>query len=161
MFNIFKKREVITTLYAPVKGCMVPLTEVNDTVFSSGMMGQGVAFRYDDNTICAPIDGTITLVANTKHAFGMMSAIGVEVLVHIGVDTVNLQGEGFDILQQVNSKVKAGTPVVHLDIDFMLEKEMDLTTPIIITNSQEYICDFTDAKTNVIMKQKIGTVKKK
>ncbi len=137
MFSFFgKKKEV--ELKAPVNGTMIDLTQVPDKVFASKMMGEGVAFVYDGNTVCAPVDGTITLIPNSLHAFGMTTDSGLEVLVHIGLDTVNLNGEGFKKLSNQGEKVKAGTPVIQIDREFMREKGIELTTPMVITNSSDY-----------------------
>lgn len=125
-----------TTLYAPVDGDCIPLSEVKDNVFSSLMLGDGVAFRFDGDKVYAPCDGTICMIAQTKHAFGIVNEEGIEVLIHIGLDTVGLNGQGFKVLVNENQKVKKGTLVVELDRAFLASKNVDLTTPMIVTNSQ-------------------------
>lgn len=133
------KKEKKLKLYAPVNGTMISLADVPDKVFASEMMGKGVAFIYDDNLVCAPCDGKITLIPSTYHAFGMINAIGAEILVHIGLDTVNLKGRGFKALIEQGSKVKKGTPIIEIDREFMKENNVVLTTPVVITNSNDFV----------------------
>lgn len=124
-------------LYAPVDGDCIPVSEVNDRVFSSRMMGEGVAFRFEGSQVCAPCDGKICMIAETKHAFGMVNEEGVEVIIHIGLDTVSLNGKGFTVLVKENQMVKRGTPVIELDQEFLKSKGIDLTTPMIVTNGTD------------------------
>lgn len=144
--DVMEKDEVIETahasgktdflLYAPVDGDCISLDEVKDDVFSSRMMGDGVAFRFKGNRVCAPCGGTICMIAETKHAFGIMNEDGAEILVHIGLDTVNLGGEGFRVLVKENQTVEKGAPVIELDREFFESKGIDLTTPMIVTNGE-------------------------
>ncbi len=138
MFNLFKKKEVDNHLYAPVEGTMIKIEEVPDQVFGTKMMGDGVAFQFEGSEVGAPADGELTMVAHTKHAFGIKTEQGVEVLVHIGLDTVGFQGEGFEVLVQEGSKVKKGQPIIKVDRTFMKEKNANLTTPMIVTNSAQF-----------------------
>lgn len=101
------------------------------------MMGDGVAFRFEGSQICAPCDGKICMIAETKHAFGIVNDDGVELLVHIGLDTVKLNGEGFRVLAEENQTVKKGTPIIELDREFFENKDIDLTTPMIMTNGED------------------------
>lgn len=140
MLNLFKSKTVSreSKVYAPAKGEMIKLEEVKDQVFSQKMMGEGVAFVFNGNQVSAPCDGTLTMVFPTKHAFGITMDNGAEILVHIGMDTVNLKGEGFKQLVKENSKVKQGQPIIEIDRDIMKKNNVDLTTPVIVTNSKEY-----------------------
>jgi sugar PTS system EIIA component len=137
MLNFFKKTEIDYNLYAPVNGEVVKLSEVSDKVFSSGMMGQGVGFKFDGDTVYAPCNGKIILIANTKHAIGIMADNGAEILIHVGLDTVQLNGKGFDVLVSVDSIVKQGEPILKIDRAYMAEKNIDLTIPMVITNSSD------------------------
>lgn len=121
-------------LYAPVDGSCIPVSEVEDSVFSGRMLGDGVAFRFEGSQVCAPCDGKICMIAETKHAFGIVNDEGVELIIHIGLDTVKLNGEGFRVLVKENQTVKKGTPIIELDQEFFLNKGIDLTTPMIVTN---------------------------
>lgn len=123
------------TLFAPVNGTCIPLEQVPDPVFAGKVVGDGVAFIYEDDTVCAPCGGVVTLIAETKHAVGLAGDDGAEVMLHIGMDTVNLQGEGFETLVKMGQRVKAGEPLVRLDRDFMKNRNIDLTTPMILLNA--------------------------
>lgn len=137
MFNLkFGNKKM--TLYAPVKGKLISIEDVADKVFSSKMMGDGAAFVFEGNEVAAPCDGEITLIASTNHAFGITAKNGAEVLVHIGLDTVNLHGKGLQPLLKQGAAVKHGTPVIRIDREFMKENNIDLTTPVVITNSSEF-----------------------
>lgn len=135
MFGFLKKdRKVIV---APVSGKCIPIEEVSDPVFSTKMMGDGFAIVPSEETVAAPADGEIVMIPDSKHAFGLKTKSGVELLVHIGLDTVNLNGEGFTILQEQGAKVKAGTPIIRFDRKFMEEKGIDLTTMVIFTDGKD------------------------
>lgn len=99
-------------------------------------MGDGVGFIFDGDTLYAPIDGKIKLIAATKHAIGFEANNKAEVLMHIGLDTVALKGEGFEVLVYEGDKVKHRTPIIKINRELMQEKNIDLTTPIVITNSE-------------------------
>lgn len=137
MFNFFKKKEKTennNTLICPVDGKTIPLSEVPDQVFAQKMAGDGVAIDSTGDTIVAPADGELTLVFKTKHAFAITLNNGIELLVHIGLDTVSLKGEGFEQLAQQGDKVKAGQPIIKIDRNFIKEKGFSLITPVLITN---------------------------
>ena len=137
MFQLFNKK-IICKLYSPVLGKMIPLEEVKDKVFAEKMMGDGVAFIPEDNTIYAPCNGKIVMIASTKHAIGIITDNQIEILIHIGMDSVNLNGEGFEPLLKVGDKVKKHDPILKLDWNLMKERHIDLTTPLIITNGNNY-----------------------
>ena len=149
MLNIFKGKNTDNNLYAPVDGETVALEKVPDPVFSEKMMGDGIAFTFEGDTVCAPCDGTISLIADTKHAFGITSDNKAEVLIHIGFDTVNLQGEGFSKLVEQGDKVKKGTPIIRVDRALMKDKGIDLTTPMVVTNSSDCTMQIEDAGKSV------------
>lgn len=127
----------IVSLHAPVDGICLPLSEVKDPVFAQHMMGEGVAFDYEGDTIYSPIDGEIAVVAPTKHAIGIKGN-GVEVLIHIGTDTVELNGQGFTTMIEIGQRVQVGTPLIKIDRAFMREHCISLRTPMVITNSAEF-----------------------
>lgn len=122
--------------FAPVSGETVPLTDVPDKVFSSGMMGKGLAFNFSGNTVVAPADGKLTMLPDTRHAFGITTANDSEVLVHIGIDTVNLKGKGFTALAQVNATVHAGDPIIKFDRPAIEDAGYNLITMLLVTNSK-------------------------
>ena len=135
MFKFFnKKQKSDLKLIAPATGKVIDLSEVPDPVFAQKMVGDGVAIDVAGDTIVAPADGTLTLVFKTKHAFALTLNNGIELLVHIGLDTVSLDGEGFEQLAQEGTFVKAGTPIIKINRDFILEKGFSLITPVLVTN---------------------------
>lgn len=137
MFGFLSKNTEIN-LYAPVTGKVMKLNNVPDEVFASGMMGEGLAFELTDGKVCAPCDGEITMIFPTMHAFGIKLKKGAEILVHIGLDTVELNGVGFKQNAKVGDFVKMGEPIITIDLDMIKEKGYDLSTPMIITNHNEY-----------------------
>ncbi|MFL0246103.1 PTS sugar transporter subunit IIA [Candidatus Clostridium stratigraminis] len=135
MFNFLKKnltKEV--KLVAPVSGKTIDLSKVPDAVFSERLAGDGIAIEPTGNVIVAPCDGELTLVFKTLHAFGLTLENGIELLVHIGIDTVSLDGEGFEQLAEAGTKVKAGTPIIKINREVILGKGYSLITPVLITN---------------------------
>nr|WP_304228861.1 PTS glucose transporter subunit IIA [Lactobacillus kitasatonis] len=130
------------TLVSPENGKIMPLSEVKDDVFSSGAMGKGIAIEPNDDVLHAPADGKIIMTFKTGHAIGMKTKTGAEILMHIGMDTVNLQGKGFDTLVEKDQEVKAGDPLVKFDIDLIKKAGYPVTTPMVVTNSK----DFDDIK---------------
>lgn len=125
-------------LASAVSGTVVSLKNVNDPVFSSGMMGKGVAVKPTAGTIVAPADGELTVVYDSKHAYGMKTAAGAEVLIHIGIDTVNLKGEGFTTSRKAGELVKKGETLGTFDQEAVKAAGYDDTVMLIVTNSQSY-----------------------
>lgn len=133
MFDFFKKNQEILS---PVSGKVVDLSQVPDEVFSQRLAGDGVAIDPTSNEIVAPADGVLTLIFNTNHAFALTLKNGVELLIHIGIDTVALNGKGFTRLAEQGAKVKAGTPIVRVDKDFIEKSGYSLVTLALITNTE-------------------------
>lgn len=123
---------------SPISGKVIALEKVNDPVFSSGAMGKGIAIEPMDNKVYAPFNGTIEFIAETKHAIGLLSEDGVEVLIHVGMDTVKMQGRGFNVKTSVNSKVKAGDLLLEFDKNAIEKEGYSLITPVVITNADNY-----------------------
>lgn len=123
-----------TAVYSPIVGEVIPLSEVEDEVFSSGIAGKGVAVIPIEGQIMAPFDGTVVAVFPSKHAIGLKSEDGTELLIHVGLDTVNLAGKYFDTKLVVGDKVKRGQTILTFDRDSILAEGYKLTTPIIITD---------------------------
>lgn len=126
------------SLHSPLKGQVVQLSEVPDEVFASGALGQGAAIKPSDGKIYAPFDGKITAQFPTKHAIGLTSGEGIEVLVHCGLDTVSLDGKGFTVHVQQGQTVKTGDLLLTMDLDFIQENNLETITPIIVTNTDHY-----------------------
>lgn len=129
---------VSTELVSPLDGELLPLSEVKDEVFSSGAMGEGVAIEPSQGVLHAPADGRVVMTSPTGHAIGMKTKDGAEILMHIGMDTVNLQGKGFETLVDKGDEVKAGDELVKFDIDEIHSAGYIVTTPIVVTNSKDY-----------------------
>ena len=129
---------VSTELVSPLDGELLPLSEVKDEVFSSGAMGEGVAIEPSQGVLHAPADGRVVMTFPTGHAIGMKTKDGAEILMHIGMDTVNLQGKGFETLVDKGDEVKAGDELVNFDIDEIHSAGYIVTTPIVVTNSKDY-----------------------
>ena len=131
MFDIFKKT---TKVIAPISGKVIALEMVPDQVFAKKIVGDGVAIdELEGDIACAPIDGTIALIFRTNHAFAIKGSDGIEVLVHIGIDTVELGGEGFERLIEEGTVVKAGDPVIRFNRDIIKSSGRSLMSPVIIT----------------------------
>ncbi|MCH1949584.1 beta-glucoside-specific PTS transporter subunit IIABC [Enterocloster sp. OA13] len=123
------------SIQSPVSGRAVPLSEVRDAVFSSGVLGKGMAVIPTGDTIVSPVKGRITAFFETKHAIGITCENGVEVLIHIGIDTVNLQGKHFTALASVDDLVEPGTPLVKIERQAILDLGYDLVTPVLVVNN--------------------------
>lgn len=133
------KEEPVSSLKAFVSGKVIPITEVNDQVFSSKALGEGVAIQPVSQVVTAPCDGVISMIAeDSNHAIGMTLNNGAEILLHIGLDTVSLNGEGFHVLVKANDKVKQGDRLLEFDKDFIESKGFETTCILIVTNSDEY-----------------------
>ncbi|PLR82285.1 glucose-specific PTS transporter subunit IIBC [Bacillus sp. V33-4] len=119
---------------SPLKGEIKPITEVPDAVFSGKMMGDGFAIIPADGTIVSPVDGKIVNLFPTKHAIGILSDAGREILIHVGIDTVNLKGQGFEALVAENDRVKIGQPLLKVDLDYIKNNATATITAIVFTN---------------------------
>ncbi|WP_224925421.1 beta-glucoside-specific PTS transporter subunit IIABC [Bacillus pumilus] len=124
---------------APMSGKVIPLSEVNDSVFSSEMMGKGVAILPDKGVVQAPFSGKVVTVTPTKHAIGIVSVDGIELLIHVGIDTVSLNGQFFDVLVKEGDEIKTGDHLLSFDIEGIQSNHLDVVTPIIVTNSTQYL----------------------
>lgn len=136
-------------LKAPVSGRAIPLSEVKDEAFAEGMLGKGAAIIPENGDICAPCDGVISVMYPTGHAIGIQTPAGAEVLIHIGMDTVSLNGKGFDVRVKEGQAVKAGDLLVKADLKTIKEAGLDSTTPVIVTNTDDYL-DVKQEKTGTI-----------
>ena len=126
-------------ILAPMSGRAVPLEQVPDTVFSQKMLGEGIAILPEDGKIYAPISGKVETVAETQHAYGFVSEDGLEVLVHVGLDSVTLEGQGFTSHVKAGDIVKAGDLVAEVDLRFLEQKKIPSITPILLCNLTEDI----------------------
>ncbi|PLR81045.1 PTS glucose transporter subunit IIA [Bacillus canaveralius] len=135
--KLFGKKEAIKTvqIFAPVTGTAINLEQVPDPVFSERMMGDGIAVEPSEGEVVSPVDGEIVQVFPTKHAIGIRAQNGAEILIHIGLETVSMNGEGFEAHISVGDKVSVGDRLVSFDLELVKEKAKSTVTPIIITNT--------------------------
>lgn len=138
MLKIFKKKRDKIALSAPCKGVLLPIENVQDAMFANKLLGDGFAMQPQEDIICAPCSGQITMIAATAHAIGIQLENGAEILIHVGLDTVNLNGKGFTVLVKEHQKVKQGTPLLKVDRVFMKKEKMNLTIPIILINDDKH-----------------------
>lgn len=136
--SIQQGSSAVSIVKSPVEGEAKDLSEVNDNVFSQGIMGKGIAILPKRGRVVAPFCGTVEALFNTKHAIGLKSDDGVELLIHIGLDTVNLEGKYFTAHIEAGQKVKAGDLLVEFDIDGIKNEGYDVITPVLVTNSDQY-----------------------
>ncbi|MBQ1460976.1 MAG: PTS glucose transporter subunit IIA [Selenomonas sp.] len=125
-------------LDSPLKGDLVALSEVNDPAFASGAMGFGAAVKNPEGKVYAPVDGEITVMFDTKHAIGVRGSNGEEVLIHVGLDTVKLNGEHFTAHVEQGAQVKKGQLLLEFDVEAIKAAGYDVTTPVVVTNSSEF-----------------------
>ncbi|WP_270770130.1 glucose PTS transporter subunit IIA [Lactobacillus crispatus] len=135
-------------LLAPANGQVIALSKTSDPIFSKGTMGDGFGLTPTDNIVLAPVSGTISMIAETKHAIGITTKDGLEVLVHMGVDTVGLKGEPFDVVIKNGQEVKAGDQIATMNIEMIKAKDLDTTIMTLITNSSMKLdgLDVTEGK---------------
>jgi PTS system beta-glucosides-specific IIC component len=125
-------------LYSPIKGEVKPLSEVNDATFSSGIMGKGFAIQPAEGKVVSPVAGRVTTIFKTKHAIGITSDNGAEILIHVGIDTVKLNGKHFTAHVKDGDFVDVGKTLVTFDMEAIKAEGYDLITPVIITNTDQY-----------------------
>ncbi|HAT2869996.1 TPA: PTS transporter subunit EIIC [Serratia marcescens] len=126
------------TLVAPVTGEVVALAQVPDEAFASKAVGDGLAIRPTDNIVVSPADGTVVKIFNTNHAFCLETDKGAEIVVHMGIDTVALEGQGFKRLVEEGAEVKAGQPILELDLDYLNANARSMISPVVVSNSDDY-----------------------
>lgn len=142
--KLFNKRKL--QIYAPVTGEIISLDQVPDPVFSQKMMGEGVAIMPKGGSIHSPVDGTVILLSGTKHAIAIRSNDGTQILIHIGLETVSLKGQGFTVFVNEGERVSIGQLLIEVNWDYIREHASSLITPIIITNSDEREVQYEVAK---------------
>ncbi|WP_339185193.1 beta-glucoside-specific PTS transporter subunit IIABC [Paenibacillus sp. FSL H8-0317] len=130
-----KKGEV----FSPLIGELVPLSELPDQTFAEELTGKGIAIRPQDGRVTAPFDGTVTLVAKSKHAIMLTSSSGIDILIHVGLNSVSLKGKYFDVKVAAGQEVKKGDLLLEFDMDGIQGAGIDLVTPVIVTNTPDYL----------------------
>lgn len=132
------KDEAKKVVYAPIKGEVIALEEVNDEVFSQGILGKGAAIRPEEGCVYAPFDGTISSIFDTKHAICLVSEDGLELLIHVGIDTVNLEGKPFRTLKQAGDRIKKGEKILEFNIEEIEKAGYETVTPVLVANTDQY-----------------------
>lgn len=137
MFGFLKKNNQEIKIYAPLSGEVVAISEVRDEVFSKKMLGEGVAIIPSSGKLYAPADGTLVSVFKTKHAYTILTDDGLELLIHCGLDTVELAGEGFTVYKNSGDRIRTGELIAEMDLERILAHRKETITPIVITNSDQ------------------------
>ena len=149
MFGFLKRK--VRDVYAPADGQIVALESVDDEVFSQKMVGDGLALVPVTGIFTAPIDGVVSKIFSTNHAYSIKSDKDLEVMVHIGLETVALEGKGFTRIAQEGQRVKAGDTIIEVDLAYIREHAKDIVTPIII--SEESDVREIEKKTGIVKSQ--------
>ena len=159
MFNIFGSDDEKVELLAPLTGEVLPLSKVPDEVFAAKTVGDGVAIKPTDNILVAPVDGVIKQLFPTKHALGIETKSGLELLIHIGINTVELDGEGFEKLADKGDEINVGDELIKFDLDYIEENATSIITPVVITNKDDIESfEVTDSKEVTAGEDKLLTV---
>ena len=139
--KLFGKSEEKTTpndLYAPMAGTAVPVTEVPDPTFAGGMLGNGIAVIPTDGKVCAPCDATVDMMFTTGHAVSLISESGAEILIHVGLETVSLEGKPFTVHVESGEKVKKGQLLMEADLEAIKAAGLNPITPMLVCNSADF-----------------------
>ena len=135
MFGLMKRKP--REIYAPIDGKVIPIEEVDDEVFAGKLAGDGVAILPIGDTFCAPIEGVVTKIFPTNHAYIIKSDKDLEVMVHIGLESMALEGRGFERLVEEGADIKAGDPVIKVDMAYLAQHAKDTVTPIVVTEESK------------------------
>ena len=138
--KLFSKGDKVNpnALYAPLAGKAVPVTEVPDPTFAEGMLGNGIAIIPTDGKVCAPCDGTVDSMFSTGHAVSIVAANGAEILIHVGLETVSLEGKPFTIHVKNGDSVKKGDLLMEADLEMIKAAGLNTITPVLVCNSDMY-----------------------
>ncbi|MGV3346438.1 beta-glucoside-specific PTS transporter subunit IIABC [Enterobacteriaceae bacterium LUAb1] len=150
-----EKKKRTDNIYSPLSGEVIPLASVPDKVFSEKIIGDGIAIIPDDCNVVAPCNATISMIAQSKHAIGLTTDEGTELLIHIGIDTVSLNGEGFNVFVDEGQKVKRGDLLIEFDSDFIKSKLLSTITPVLVTNYEDYLSCKKTTRQRVMSNQDI------
>ena len=150
--SIESKEEADITVPSPLSGKAVPLSEVKDATFSQEILGKGAAIIPDKGVVYAPFDGKIDVMFETGHALGLTADNGVELLIHVGMDTVNLEGKYFYPKKATGDTIKKGDILLEFDMDGIINAGYDITTPVVVSNTEKYtdIVSLKEGKTAML-----------
>lgn len=159
----YKEKEetaAVVTISSPLKGKLVQLSDVKDDAFSSGALGEGIAVMPEEGVLYAPADGTISAFFPTGHAIGLTTTEGVELLMHVGMDTVQLEGKGFKPLAAAGDTVKKGQKLLEFDMEYISKAGFSLVTPVLVANTAEYAAVTPSKGENISYGEELLTVQK-
>ncbi|WP_077613916.1 PTS sugar transporter subunit IIA [Caenibacillus caldisaponilyticus] len=134
LFGSKKNKPMEEEIYAPISGKVIAIEQVPDPTFSEKMMGDGIAIEPADGTVVSPMDGEVVQVFPTKHAVGLKGRSGLELLIHIGLETVSMNGEGFQAAVKAGDRVKKGQTLIRFDLDLVKQKAASSVIPLVVTN---------------------------
>lgn len=137
-FKKAEKKSSERSVGSPVKGTVISITEVNDQVFSQEIMGKGLGIKADENVLTSPVSGKIVTFFPTKHAIGIQTDDGLELLIHVGVDTVKLDGLHFTALKGQGDTVKRGDPLLEVDFEALEKEGYETTVILVVTNTDQF-----------------------
>lgn len=146
LFDAFKKADATPILKAPVEGKVLALSEVPDPAFSEGALGNGCAIEPAKGEVHSPCNGTITAMQDTGHAVGISSNFDADILIHVGMDTVEMKGDGFKVHVKEGQKVKTGDLLIEFDIEKIKAAGHPIITPVVVNNSDDFPNFTVDAK---------------
>ena len=138
MFSFLKKKEEGMGVASPIKGKTVELSQVSDPTFGECMLGKGVAILPEEGKVYAPADGEISMMFETHHAVSMVTTDGIELLIHIGLETVALKGEGFEAHVESGDQVKKGDLLLSIDLEKIKSQGYDIISPVVVCNTDDY-----------------------
>ena len=153
------KRTHKPEIFSPINGTYVKQKNINDTTYSSEIMGVGCGIYPDNNIVVSPIDGEVIMLFPTGHAIGIKRSDGLEMLIHIGIDTVNLKGDGFKTVVKQGEKIKRGDTLVQFDKEKILENQLDPTVILIFTNTKDFTITMHDESEKITVRDVISYVK--
>lgn len=134
--ELFSKKEENIIINNPLSGEIIDLKDVPDDIFSNKLIGEGFAIIPEDNKVYSPVNGVIKAILPTLHSVGIKSSEGLEILIHIGIDTVKLKGEGFFTDKKIGDKVEVNELLIEFDNELILNEDLCLVTPVVITNQE-------------------------
>jgi PTS system beta-glucosides-specific IIC component len=149
MVNILENHGSKGIIKAPISGCLVDIKDVPDEVFSNKMLGNGNAILPDSGEVYAPFDAVVEQIFEAKHAIVLCGENEIKILIHIGIDTVNLEGKGFETFVKDGDKVKSGDLLIKADLEFIKENNYNTITPVVVLNTEDYneVCAVNNNKT--------------
>lgn len=158
--EIVKEKKLLSKqiIYAPIKGQMIPLSEIKDRAFASGALGYGIGIKANGDCVKAPVDGEVVCLFPTFHAIGIKTDFGVEVLIHIGIDTVELNGKYFEAMVKQGDRVEVGQALLQFDRTAIEKEGYDCTVIMVITNSNDYLDVVASSESEIMIKQPCLTV---